>query len=89
MPRGEARLEVIPLKAVVGTVEPTIVFDARFRRPPSSLRVRWSALALATARGVSLPPIRVLQGNDGYYVINERHRVSVALALGGATSRRG
>jgi hypothetical protein len=36
--RGQARLEVIPLKAVVGTVEPTITFDARFR--PASELVR-------------------------------------------------
>jgi hypothetical protein len=26
--RGAARLEVIPLKAIVGTLEPTIMFDA-------------------------------------------------------------
>jgi hypothetical protein len=36
VPRGQARLEVIPLKAVVGTVEPTNTFDARFR--PASTR---------------------------------------------------
>jgi len=33
-----ARLEVSPLKAVVGTVEPTNMFDARFR--PASAWVR-------------------------------------------------
>jgi hypothetical protein len=27
VPRGQAQLEVIPLKAVVGTVEPTNMFD--------------------------------------------------------------
>ena len=39
MPRGQAPLEVIPLKAVVGTVEPTIMFDARFRPASELVRV--------------------------------------------------
>jgi ParB-like chromosome segregation protein Spo0J len=30
---------------------------------------------------VALPPIAVLQGPDGYYVVDGRHRVSVALAV--------
>ena len=82
MPRGSARLEVIPLKAVVGTVEPTITFDARFRPASELVRARWERIALAHRRGLALPPIRVLHGNDGYYVVDGRHRVSVALALG-------
>jgi len=65
MPRGSARLEVVPLKAVVGTVEPTITFDARFRPASGLVRARWERIALAHRRGVSLLPIRVLQGNDG------------------------
>ena len=44
VPRGQARLEVIPLKAVVGTVEPTNMFDARSARPPGS-RARWARVA--------------------------------------------
>jgi hypothetical protein len=82
MPRGSARLEAIPLKAVVGTVEPTITFDARFRPASELVRARWERIALAHRRGVAVPPIGVLQGNDGYYVVDGRHRVSVALALG-------
>jgi hypothetical protein len=82
VPRGEARLEVIPLKAIVGTVEPTISFDARFRPASELVRARWERIALAHRRGVSLPPIKVLRGSDGYYVLDGRHRVSVALALG-------
>jgi hypothetical protein len=82
VPRGAARLEVIPLKAVVGTVEPTITFDAAFRPVSELVRARWERIALAHRRGVWLPPIRVLQGVDGYYVADGRHRVSVALALG-------
>jgi hypothetical protein len=77
-----ARLEVIPLKTIVGTVEPTIMFDADFRPASELVRTRWERIALAHRRAVSLPPISVLRGEDGYYVVDGRHRVSVALALG-------
>ena len=82
LPRGAARLEVIPLHQVVGTVEPTIAFDARFRPASEHVRARWERIALAHRRGVALPPIAVLHGPDGYYVVDGRHRVSVAHAVG-------
>jgi hypothetical protein len=47
VPRDAARHEVIPLKAVVGTVEPTIVFDAAFRPASELVRARWERVALA------------------------------------------
>jgi ParB-like nuclease domain len=82
LPRAAARLSVIPLSEVVGTVEPTITFDARFRPASELVRARWERIALAHRRGVALPPIAVIEGPDGYYVVDGRHRVSVALALG-------
>jgi hypothetical protein len=81
-PRGTARLRVIPLDRVVGTVEPTAGFDARFRPASEHVRARWERVALAHRRGIALPPISVLEGPDGYYVADGRHRVSVALARG-------
>ena len=39
-------------------------------------------VALAHHRGVALPPIDVLKRPDGYYVVDGRHRVSVARTLG-------
>jgi hypothetical protein len=75
-----ARLEVIPLASIVGTVEPSPHFDARFRPASRHLRARWEQVALAYRCGVALPPIAVRQGPDGYYVVDGRHRVSVALA---------
>ena len=73
---------MIPTNAIVGTVEPTIVFDARFRPASEHVRARWERVALAHRTGVSLPPITVLERPDGYYVVDGRHRVSVARALG-------
>jgi hypothetical protein len=81
-PQGAARLEVIELRDIVGTAEPTVTFDGRFRPASEHVRARWERIALAHRRGISLPPISVVQGEDGYYVTDGRHRVSVALALG-------
>lgn len=80
--RGAPRLEVIRLGCIVGTVEPSPHFDARFRPASAHLRSRWERIALAHRRGVSLPPIAVVQRCDGYYVVDGRHRVSVALSTG-------
>jgi hypothetical protein len=79
---GRPRREVIALGSIVGTVEPSPHFDERFRPASVHLRARWERVALAHRRGVSLAPIAVLQRPDGYYVIDGRHRVSVALAAG-------
>jgi ParB-like nuclease domain len=82
VPRQTSGLEVIPTDAIVGTVESTIVFDAAFRPTSEHVRARWERIALAHRTGVSLPPITVLERPDGYYVVDGRHRVSVARALG-------
>jgi hypothetical protein len=76
------RREVIALDSIVGTVDPSPHFDARFRPASGHLRARWERVALAHRRGLALPPIAVVQGPDGYYVVDGRHRVSVALATG-------
>ena len=80
--RQTPRLQVIRLGCIVGTVEPSPHFDARFRPSSAHLRSRWERIALAHRRGISLPPITVVQRGDGYYVVDGRHRVSVALASG-------
>jgi hypothetical protein len=82
VPHGTPRAEVVPVKAIVGSVEPSMSFDARFRPASEVVRARWERIALAHRTGVSLPPIAVRRSADGYYVVDGRHRVSVALALG-------
>jgi hypothetical protein len=77
-------LEVVRLDSIVGTLEPSIHFDAHFRPGSEALRHRWERIALAYRMGHALPPIEVLKQPDGHYVMDGRHRVSVALALGHA-----
>jgi hypothetical protein len=83
-PPRPARLEVISLACIAGTVEASPHFDARFRPASGLLRKRWERVAVAHRRGTPLPPISVIEGPDGYYVVDGRHRVSVALAVGQA-----
>jgi hypothetical protein len=78
------RRRVIPLQAIVGTVDATTDFDADFRPATNRIAARWQRVALACRRGDPLPPITVIDCPDGYYVIDGRHRVSVARALGEA-----
>lgn len=79
---GLPRMQVVPLAAIVGTLEPTRHFDARFRPASEVVRRRWERIALAHRRGDALPPIDLVKRPDGYYVLDGRHRVSVARALG-------
>jgi hypothetical protein len=75
-------LRSIPLDAIVGTVDPTADFDAGFRPATDRVAGRWQQVALAHHEGRDLPPIDVVKRPDGYYVLDGRHRVSVARALG-------
>jgi hypothetical protein len=83
-PGGRARLEIVPLDRIIGTLEPTDEFDAGFRPASEVVRNRWERIALARRKGIPLPPIVLRQQSDGYYVIDGRHRVSVARAIGEA-----
>ena len=56
--------------------------EPRFRPTSELIPHRWERLALAHRKGDVLPPIMLLARPDGYYTVDGRHRVSVALALG-------
>jgi hypothetical protein len=78
----DAGLHVIPLDAVVGTVDRTRDFDRRFRPTSPRVRQRWQRLAVAQRRGEVIPPIEAYKVGELYFVRDGHHRVSVALALG-------
>jgi hypothetical protein len=79
---GLARLEVVPIARIVGTLEPSGEFDARFRPALEVTRHRGQWIALAHRTVVPLPPVVLHEGPHGCYVIDGRDRVSVARALG-------
>ena len=74
--------KVIPLDAIVGSVDKVRDFDRRFRPTSSRSRQRWERLARASRTGEVIPPIEVYQVGDYYFVRDGHHRVSVARSLG-------
>jgi hypothetical protein len=74
--------QVIPLDAIVGTVDRRRGdFDRSFRPSPGT-RGRWERIAEARKRGEAMPPIDVFKIGDMYFVQDGHHRVSVARAMG-------
>ncbi len=75
-------LQVVPLAAIVGTIDRGQDFDRRFRPTSPRVRSRWEEIAAAMRRGESLPPVDLLVVGESYFVRDGHHRVSVARALG-------
>lgn len=74
--------KLIPLDAIVGSVDKFRDFDRRFRPTSARSRQRWERLARASRTGEEIPPIEVYQVGDYYFVRDGHHRVSVARSLG-------
>ena len=77
-----AGTKVIPLDAIVGSVDKVRDFDRRFRPTSARSRQRWERLARANRTGEVIPPIEVYQIGEHYFVRDGHHRVSVARSLG-------
>jgi hypothetical protein len=80
--REDVGLQIVPLDAIVGTVDRAADFDRGFRPTSPRLRSRWERIAAAQRRGESLPPISLYKVGDLYFVRDGHHRVSVAKSLG-------
>ncbi len=75
-------LKVVPLDAIVGTVDRSRDFDRNFRPTSASVRSRWEHIAAAARRGEELAPVDLLRIGEIHFVRDGHHRVSVARALG-------
>src|SRR4051812_10791355 len=80
--REDCGLQIVPLDAIVGTVDRAADFDRGFRPTSPRLRSRWERIAAAQRRGEALPPISLYRVGDLYFVRDGHHRVSVAKSLG-------
>jgi hypothetical protein len=78
----DAGLAVVPLDAIVGTVDRMQGFDRHFRPTTPQVRARWERIAAAMRRGEAMPPVDLYRVGDVYFVKDGHHRVSVARALG-------
>jgi hypothetical protein len=73
---------VVPLDAIVGTVDRNVDFDRGFRPTSPRLRSRWERINAAQRRGETMPPVSLYKVGDLYFVRDGHHRVSVAKAFG-------
>lgn len=82
--RGESYLgtQVIPISAIIGSVDKVRDFDRRFRPTSGRSRERWERLSRASRSGETIPPIDVYQLGEYYFVSDGHHRVSVARSMG-------
>jgi hypothetical protein len=78
----DAGLHVVPVDAIVGTVDRTVDFDRGFRPTSGRLRSRWERIGAAQRRGEALPPVSLYKVGDLYFVRDGHHRVSVAKSQG-------
>src|SRR3954465_6135759 len=77
-------LQVVPLDAIVGSVDRTVDFDRGLRPPSPRRRSRWGRINAAQRRGEALPPVSLYKIGALYFVRDGHHRVSVAKSLGRA-----
>jgi hypothetical protein len=86
-PRRELGLATIPVSTIRGTAvegEPQrgSDFTPIPRLKSANGRARWQRLRAAQERLAVLPPIDVLQTDDGYWVVDGHNRVALALYTG-------
>lgn len=70
--------QIIPLDAIVGSVDRYHDFTHEFLPRNEELRARWEKLDEATMRLATIPPIDVYKLDGVYFVRDGNHRVSVA-----------
>ncbi|HEY1003394.1 MAG TPA: hypothetical protein VGD83_27510, partial [Streptosporangiaceae bacterium] len=74
--------EMVPIDQIVGSIEPTMCFDRRFRPTSELPRARFERVAADVLSGRGMEPVELCQCDDFYYVLDGHHRIAVARALG-------
>ena len=78
-PTAEA---LVPIGQIVGTVEPTSCFDRHFRPTSEVPRTRFERIVADILSGRGMDPVDLYRCGGQYYVLDGRHRIAVARALG-------
>jgi hypothetical protein len=79
---GRAGGTLVPIDQIVGTVEPTRFFDRRFRPTSQVPRARFEWIDGEMRSGRGMDPVDLYRCGGQYYVLDGRHRIAVARALG-------
>lgn len=75
-------VQTVLIKQICGSEGRSTDFDARFNPGPGHSAGRWISIATAWQMGLDLPPVKLVQVDDRYFVVDGHHRISVARALG-------
>jgi hypothetical protein len=77
-----ARMCTVPIRQIRGSEGRAVDFDAEFRPLHRQTQGRWLSIATACLKGITMPPVELIQVGDIYYVRDGHHRISVARAMG-------
>jgi len=80
--QSEGGIRTVPIDQIRGSEGRATDFDRDFNPLKTHTRDRWLGIATARQRGKALPPVRLVQIGDLYFVRDGHHRISVARALG-------
>lgn len=80
--RVDRGFATIPIKQIIGSLGRSSEFDSHFMPLEDTVELRWKHLMKLTMAGVTLPPIKVYHTDEGYFVIDGNHRVSINSFLG-------
>ena len=69
---------VVEVSKIVGSVDRHREFSSDFMPAKAGMAERWKRVDRAFHRGVELPPVRLYNLGDAYFVEDGNHRVSVA-----------
>ena len=72
----------VPIQQIRGSQSRSRDFDPNFNPIQDHTKERWLSIARARHSGKSLPPVKLAQVEDIYFVQDGHHRISVARAMG-------
>jgi hypothetical protein len=75
-------IRTVPICQIRGSEGRCKDFDADFRPLGAHSKDRWLSTAIAWQMGTTMPPVKLIQIGDMYFVRDGHHRISVAQALG-------
>lgn len=75
-------IRTVPLDRIVGSVGRYNDFDDHFRPKPHVPSERLTGIVEAMKNGRPLPPVKLYQIKDDYYVLDGNHRIAAANQLG-------
>ncbi len=78
----ERGVKSVPLDRIVGSVGRYHDFDRQFKRKPHLPSERFEQVKQAMLEARPMPPVKLYQIKDDYYVLDGNHRVAAARALG-------